>query len=529
MPRSSLPRRGRRAAGYPHRFIGVIEEFTEKRFADQAAHESAARLQIGIGRGPLGRLELGSRDGFSYPWARGGRDFRSDSRHSDPVESFGESLHEGDREVVRLAVEDSLDHHSDYAIEYGSGAEWGLLLGHGEWTGIYAADGTVLGMIGVIQDISERKRAEEARLHLAAVVESSEDAIFSMTMEAVILTWNRGAQRMYGYVADEVIGKSVTLLIPPNRENEEPGILERLKVGERVEHYETVRVRKDGTLVDVSLSVSPIHDAKGKITGVSKISRDISERKRAEEALRDETRTLELLNSTGLAIAAQLEIKAIVQTVTDAATQLTGASFGAFFYNLANAQEESFLLYGLAGVPREKFEKLGFDRNAPRFAWIVRGQVWSDRAISRKGWTPERRGLRLAWLEGRWPFGAISQCPSFHGPANPSAGCSLATRERMCSRSAANGSSAGWRLKRQWRLTTPAFMKPPSERSRNGGGQRRPCAMRRSGSAITRKIWKGKFPSGPRPCRRPSGSWKRFPTAFRTICGPPCGRCRVLR
>jgi PAS domain S-box-containing protein len=127
--------------------------------------------------------------------------------------------------------------------------------------------------------------AEEMRGRLAAIVASSDDAIISKTLEGVIVTWNEGATRIFGYAADEAIGRSITIVIPEDRLHEEPAILERMRRGERVDHYQTVRQRKDGRLVDVSITVSPIRNAAGEIIGASKIARDISEQKRAEEAL----------------------------------------------------------------------------------------------------------------------------------------------------------------------------------------------------------------------------------------------------
>jgi PAS domain S-box-containing protein len=116
----------------------------------------------------------------------------------------------------------------------------------------------------------------------AAIIQFSEDAIISKDLNGIITPWNPGAERLFGYSAEDVIGKPVTLLIPPERQDEEPMILDQVRRGERVEHYETVRRRKDGTHIDISLTVSPIKDAEGRIVGASKIARDISERKRSE-------------------------------------------------------------------------------------------------------------------------------------------------------------------------------------------------------------------------------------------------------
>lgn len=132
-------------------------------------------------------------------------------------------------------------------------------------------------------EIEQRRGAEEISQQLAAVVESSDDAILTKDLNGVITSWNAGAQRLFGYTADEIIGKSVTMLIPEERHDEEPTILSRIRRGERIDHYETVRRRKDGSLVHISLTVSALRNRDGKIIGASKIARDISERKRAEE------------------------------------------------------------------------------------------------------------------------------------------------------------------------------------------------------------------------------------------------------
>ena len=137
-------------------------------------------------------------------------------------------------------------------------------------------DGRPVGRVWSFRDITEGKRAAELQMRLAAVVESSDDAIVSKTLEGIITTWNAGAEQMFGYTADEVLGRHITILFPPGRVQEETGILDRLRRGERIEHYETRRVRKDGTPIDVSITISPIKDRDGRIIGASKIARDIT-------------------------------------------------------------------------------------------------------------------------------------------------------------------------------------------------------------------------------------------------------------
>ena len=147
-------------------------------------------------------------------------------------------------------------------------------------------EGQVIGVVLVFHDITERRQAEQARAHLAAIVESSDDAIISKNLEGIITSWNKGAEKLFGYTAAEAVGRPVTMLMPAKYVHEEPRILEKIRRGETIDHYETVRRRKDGTTIDISLTVSPIRDEAGEIIGASKIARDITERQRAQEALR---------------------------------------------------------------------------------------------------------------------------------------------------------------------------------------------------------------------------------------------------
>ncbi|HEX8852509.1 MAG TPA: PAS domain S-box protein, partial [Pyrinomonadaceae bacterium] len=323
------------------------------------------------------------------------------------------------------------------------------------------ADGRIIGASKIARDITARTHSELAQARLAAIIESAEDAVISKTLEGIITSWNKGAERIFGYTSDEAVGRSVTMLIPDDHIDEEPVILARIRSGERIEHYETVRRRKDGTLLDISLTVSPIRAADGRIIGASKIARDITgqreaqrsldesatrlslalaaarlgdwswdtatdivtlsetaaaifgippgsqltwaelrallheddrerarkavedalashsdydieyrvvhsggperwvsargrgrygedgrvlgmlgvvqdvtERKRTVEELREQTEALATINEVGQLISGELDLHHLVQAVTDAATELTGARFGSFFYNV---------------------------------------------------------------------------------------------------------------------------------------------------------------------------------------------------
>jgi PAS domain S-box-containing protein len=345
------------------------------------------------------------------------------------------------------------------------------------------------------------KSPELAPYWLSALIESADDAIISKTLQGIITSWNAGAQRIFGYTADEVIGKSITILIPKDHEDEEPAILARLRAGERIEHYETIRVTKDGRLIDISLTVSPIKGPHGQIIGASKIARDITEQRQArraldeaserlklastaarlgewswdaktdavtlsetaaeilgvphsskithaemrellseedrratnlaidkalaehtdydveyrvrssnhsetwvsskgrglydkdgsvigmlgilqdislrksnEEMLREQAEALRTLNEVGKTISAELDLHNTVQAVTDAATELTGARFGSFFYNVLNDEGASYMLFTLAGVPREAFAHFPMPRATDLFGPTFRGE-----------------------------------------------------------------------------------------------------------------------------------------------------------
>jgi PAS domain S-box-containing protein len=193
-----------------------------------------------------------------------------------------------DRAAVAQAVQDAIAHHTDVVMEFRINHPSGEL----RWIAtqgraIYDEDGRPTQMYGVAADITERKRAEVTRSHLAAIVESSDDAIISKRLDQTVVSWNEAAERLFGYSAAEMIGNSIDTIVPPELQHEELGVLARVRLGERINHYETVRLTKDGRRVEVSVSVSPVRDAQDRIIGVSKIARDIGALREAQCKLRE--------------------------------------------------------------------------------------------------------------------------------------------------------------------------------------------------------------------------------------------------
>jgi PAS domain S-box-containing protein len=225
------------------------------------------------------------------------------------------------------------------------------------------------------REASALVQLERTRAQLAAIVDSSEDAIVGTTLDAIVTSWNAAAERLYGYTAQEMIGESIIHLIPSQLHHEEFEFLSRIRRGERIERLETVRLRKDGQPVEVSLTISPVRDESGQVIGAAKIAHDISGRRRTEQALREEAHALEILHKVGQTVAAQLELERAVQAVTDAATEVSNAEFGAFFYNVVDDRQQSYMLYTLSGVPRSAFEKFPMPRATGVFAPTFNGDA----------------------------------------------------------------------------------------------------------------------------------------------------------
>ncbi len=256
---------------------------------------------------------------------------------------------------------------------------------------------TIIGAHNTLVDISDQKKGEEKQAILSAIVESSDDAIISKGLDGVITSWNAGAEKIFGYTEHEVIGKHVSILIPPSLQSEEDVIISNIRNGNKVDHYQTERLHKSGRKINVSLTVSPVRDNQGRVTGASKIARDITDLLLTEKKIRQNAERLSILNAVGKVISEKLEVKSVLQHVTDAVTNVTGAAFGAFFYNAINEQGEAYKLYTLSGAPREAFENLGMPRITAIFEPTFGGKgvvrVDDIRKDPRYGWNEPYRGM----------------------------------------------------------------------------------------------------------------------------------------
>jgi PAS domain S-box-containing protein len=178
--------------------------------------------------------------------------------------------------------------------------------------------GKVDGWLASITDVTEQQRAEQIRQQLASIVDSSDDAIISKDLDGMIISWNRGAERIFGFTAAEAIGRPITMVIPAHLQHEEPVILDRIRHGEHIDHYETLRHRKDGSLIHVSLTISPVRNAEGKIVGASKIARDITDRKVAEIAFARHAEEQAALNDFTVRLFRAESLPAIYDAALDA-------------------------------------------------------------------------------------------------------------------------------------------------------------------------------------------------------------------
>jgi len=276
--------------------LALLTSRADRRFAAQTLELQEEKLQRS--EAYLAEAQRLTHTG-SWAWRVAGRDalhlseewyriYGFDPENGPPAfEQLLERTHPEDRARWKGAIDRAIDRKSDYEVEIrillpDATTKYIHTVGHP----VLNASGDLVQFVGSSTDITERKRAEQATRLLAAIVESSHDAIVSKSLNGVITSWNKGAERLFGYAAEEAVGQNITLIIPLERRDEERMIIEQLTRGERVDHFETVRMRKDGSLLDVSLTISPMKDASGRVVGASKLARDITERNRAQEALR---------------------------------------------------------------------------------------------------------------------------------------------------------------------------------------------------------------------------------------------------
>ena len=261
--------------------------------AEESVRESEKRFRLVADTAPV-LLWMSGTDRLCTYFNKGWLDFTGRSLEQEQGDGWAEGVHPEDFERCVHTYTQSFDRRENFEMEYR------LRRYDGEYRWIfdvgvprYSPDGVFAGYIGSCIDVTERKRAEETRFRHAAIIESSEDAIITKNLDAVIVSWNAGAQRLFGYTEDEALGQPITILIPPDLLDEENAIIQSLKSGERVEHYETVRITRTGVRLDVSITICPIKDTSGRVMGFTKVAHDISARKDAEKLLQQTNQRLE--------------------------------------------------------------------------------------------------------------------------------------------------------------------------------------------------------------------------------------------
>lgn len=215
---------------------------------------------------------------------------------------------------------------------------------------IHTDDERVAGGYATLIDITDHKEYDERQAMLSAIVQSSDDAIISKTLDGRITSWNTGAERIFGYQEHEIVGKSIYTLFPTYLKGEEQNIIRELKAGNRIQHYQTIRLTKAGREIPISLTISPIRDREGNIIGASKIARDISERIQREQTIQYHAQQLETLHAIGRVISEKLDTHSLIRTVIDSTTHLAAADIGLCFYRVSDEQGQSKLSVALAAA-----------------------------------------------------------------------------------------------------------------------------------------------------------------------------------
>ena len=288
--------------------------FAERRHKEAALKDSNARLADGLSAGEVIAFEWNAITGRSQRSSNAGLILGAEQDGRSLPNEFFTRVHPEDRERFKRSIRGLGPRNPSYDLSF----RFCCVDGRQVWLeerarAEFDTAGRLLRIKGLTRDVTERKRVELVAERLASIVESCDDAIVSKDLDGVIVSWNQGAERLFGYSADEAIGKPIAILVPSDVKNEQASILERVRLGDRIDHYETVHRRKDGTLIDISLTISPVRDDTGTVVGVSKIARDISERKRAQQEIQKNEREFRKL----------LEALPAAIYVTDAAGRIT--------------------------------------------------------------------------------------------------------------------------------------------------------------------------------------------------------------
>ena len=363
-------------------FCACSEE-TQRVLAERERDRLAAQRQVALDAAAMGwwHYDAGTRTMICDARCR---EILGLSGAGRPQEEIARRVHPEDLSTLAaqvagaLSARDATSHSAEYRVLRNGEVRW--VEAHG--TASFNGDGPArraVSFVGTVADITARRRGEEARGRLAAIVESSDDAIISKSLDGIILTWNAGAERLFGYRADEAVGRSITMLLPPERVEEEAGILTRLRAGEHIEHFESVRMTKDGRLIDVSLSISPVRDEAGRIIGASKVARDITRQKRAARELQAAKAAAERNLARWQAVVGDMAEGVIVADARGALTEWNAAALRMHGY--ARAEDARRELHELV----ETFELTTADGQVVAFEdWPMSRVLRGERFLGRE-------------------------------------------------------------------------------------------------------------------------------------------------
>jgi PAS domain S-box-containing protein len=273
-------------SGKPQRMTGINMDITELKQAERTLRENEHLFRILTDASPV-MVWMAGTDKLCYYFNKSWLDFVGRTVEQESGNGWAENVHRDDFDRCLQIYVSSFDARQPFEMEYRlrhHSGQYRWILDHG--VPRYSADGTFEGYIGGCLDIHEQREAREAQRRLAAIVESSDDAIASKDLNGIVTSWNKAAERLFGYKAEEIIGKPILTIIPPELHSDEDMILGKIRRGERIEHFETVRVTKSGERIEVSLTISPVKDSTGRVIGAAKIVRNITENKKIERALR---------------------------------------------------------------------------------------------------------------------------------------------------------------------------------------------------------------------------------------------------